>query len=182
MVSVVGKLSMKKERKDQSILFRWRDYKTKGGNPENMSWVRVFAKTVSVAQKLSTIKRQRQEQSLCFVMGITRTKARTLKNCPAFESQREWFSVSSCCYCLWGPNTHLIIFYSKILFVVIFPSIDRLSLILIQTKTKCKIVNVYQGFRQGTVWQKTLIWKAANFLEFNWILIFLSLNLFCLIS
>jgi hypothetical protein len=41
----------------------------KGHNPENLSWVRVSVRMVSVARNLSTIEERLQDQSCLFQLG-----------------------------------------------------------------------------------------------------------------
>jgi hypothetical protein len=38
----------------RKCLFLWQEYKDKGHNPKNLSWVPVLVKMVSAAQELST--------------------------------------------------------------------------------------------------------------------------------
>jgi hypothetical protein len=57
--------TIEKRRQDQSCLFRRVDYRNKGQNPENLSWVRVPVK-ISLAWKLGTIREQGQQQSRLF--------------------------------------------------------------------------------------------------------------------
>jgi hypothetical protein len=53
MVSVAKKLSTMEEGRQEESCFFWRYYKNKDHNTENLSWIPVSVKTVSVFRKLS---------------------------------------------------------------------------------------------------------------------------------
>jgi hypothetical protein len=51
------------------FLFGWGDYRNKGHNPRNLSWVQVPVKMVSGTQKLGMLEEQHQDQSCLFWWG-----------------------------------------------------------------------------------------------------------------
>jgi hypothetical protein len=73
------------------FLFRGEDYRDKGHNPENMSWVRVPVKMIYLSQKLSTMEERRQHQRFLFRRGYYRNKGHNPENLPAFESRYRCF-------------------------------------------------------------------------------------------
>jgi hypothetical protein len=87
MVSITRKLSTMEEwRQGQTSLFRQWHYKNKGHNPENVSWVRVPVKMVSVARKLTWQKKAPEER--CFWTGILQEQwPQPPKNSPGYESR-----------------------------------------------------------------------------------------------
>jgi hypothetical protein len=59
---------MKEEQhQERRCLFQTRDYSNTGQNSEKQFWVRVPVKMFSVARKLSTIEKWRQDESYLFL-------------------------------------------------------------------------------------------------------------------
>jgi hypothetical protein len=65
------------EEQHQNQLFQREDYR--GQNPEKLSWVRVPVKMDYIAQKLSTIDKQCQDQSCLFQRADCRNRGHNLK-------------------------------------------------------------------------------------------------------
>jgi hypothetical protein len=61
-------------RQDQSCLSWLGFFRNKGHNPENLSWVQVAVKMVSLARELGMVEEQRQNQSFSFWQGDHRDK------------------------------------------------------------------------------------------------------------
>jgi hypothetical protein len=92
MVTVARKLNTIEERRqDKSCFFRRGDYRNRGHNSEEVSWVRVPMKMVSVARQLSMIKERRQGQICLFRRGDYRNKGHNHENLSWVRVLVRWF-------------------------------------------------------------------------------------------
>jgi hypothetical protein len=71
----------------KKFFYHWEDYRNKGHNPENQSWVRVLPKMVSITQKLNMTEKECQDQSCLLLRADYKKRGHNPEKCPGFKSR-----------------------------------------------------------------------------------------------